>query len=396
MRRKLTKKTIDSIPAGPPKGKWYGDAEMGGLFLVSYPAVKSFFVRYTTPGGKRRVIKIGRYGVLTPEQARDRARELLASASLGQDPGAARDKARTVPSWGDWVDTHLARVRLTKKSPREDERFLGVPRKGRDPEDPYAGLWRRWKARPIDTVTAEDIEGFRTELGKSHRPASNRWLASVRSCLSAAKRSGHIALNPAKGLTPFRENPPRQRTLAAGEMEALVKAIQEDPDPFARAALFLLIETGARLSEVTRAKWEDLDLGADIPLWRIPSPKSGNAQVQPLASTTVALLAKLPRFGPYVIAGRFKDRPRADLRGPWERALERAGLTGAGLRGHDIRRTFGLHLSRSAGLHVASKLLRHSTVRITERVYSPLGLKELHDALEHRAPVVPISRKKKA
>ncbi len=49
---------------------------------------------------------------------------------------------------------------------------------------------------------------------------------------------------------------------------------------------------------------------------------------------------------------------------------------------HDIRRTFGLEVSRAAGLHVASKLLGHSTVKVTERVYAPLQEKELREAAE--------------
>jgi integrase len=49
---------------------------------------------------------------------------------------------------------------------------------------------------------------------------------------------------------------------------------------------------------------------------------------------------------------------------------------------HDIRRTYGLHVARTAGLHIASKLLRHGDVRITEKVYAPLGLGDLADAVK--------------
>lgn len=49
---------------------------------------------------------------------------------------------------------------------------------------------------------------------------------------------------------------------------------------------------------------------------------------------------------------------------------------------HDLRRTFGLHIAQRAGLHVASKLLRHSDIRITERVYVPLGFEALREAIE--------------
>jgi hypothetical protein len=47
---------------------------------------------------------------------------------------------------------------------------------------------------------------------------------------------------------------------------------------------------------------------------------------------------------------------------------------------------------------VASKLLRHSDIRVTERVYAPLGIDELREAMgkaqEQRAEVVEREREK--
>jgi len=55
-------------------------------------------------------------------------------------------------------------------------------------------------------------------------------------------------------------------------------------------------------------------------------------------------------------------------------------------------------VSKQAGLHVASKLLRHSDIRVTERVYAPLGIDELRVAMgqaqEKREEVVARERGK--
>jgi integrase len=396
VKKNLTKRTVDAIPAGSPNGTWYPDTELPGFFLVSYATgKKTFFVRYRTPSGGRRVVKVGPYGSLTVDKAREKAKEYLSTANLGGDPGAEKQRRRDLPTWGEWVKTYLTRVRLTKRRPREDERFLGETWDGRDTSDVYSALRRRWQGRPLDELAVEDVEDFRAELGKEHRPAANRWLASVRACLAAAKRSGHIRFNVAAGLKAFREAPPRARVLTSDEMEALLRAIKAEEDAHARAALSILVETGCRLSEVLRAQWGDFDLEADLPTWRIPSPKSGTPQTLPLAKSTSALLKKVPHFGCYVIAGRFKDRARFDLSGAWERAKEAAGLKDAGIRIHDVRRTFGLSLAQTAGLHVASKLLRHADIRVTERVYAPLGLEDLRAALEKRAPVLVFDGKRK-
>jgi len=378
-RIKLTKRTIDALPPGPPKGRWVLDSEMTGFFLACYPTKKVFHVRLNI-GSQRRVLKIGSYGVLTVDQARERAREFLASAALGHDPAEERRKARTMPTFGSWVETYLGRVALTKKSAKDDERYLAM-------------AVEAWKNMPLDTIQPEDVAVVRQTLSKTKTQA-NRWHASIRSCLQAAVRSGYMRVNPATGLKPFAENAPRARVLSPDELEALLRAVAQEEDVHARAALSILIESGARLSEVLRAKWDDFDLAAGE--WRIPSPKAGRPQTVPLAKSTAALLRKLPHVGCYVILGREADKPRRDLKGPWARAMDRASLTEAGITVHDVRRTFGLSIARSAGLHVASKLLRHADVRVTERVYAPLGIEDLRVALEKRAPVLKFKAKRKA
>ncbi|MBM4369650.1 MAG: site-specific integrase, partial [Deltaproteobacteria bacterium] len=177
---------------------------------------------------------------------------------------------------------------------------------------------------------------------------------------------------------PFREGPPRDRVLSADELPRVLAAFDALPDPHVRAAFVLLMDTGARKSEALRARWCDFDL--DGGTWRIPSPKAGRPQVIPLAPHTVAFLRTVPRVGPWFCPGRDPTEPREDLKGPWARIREAADLDGVTI--HDLRRTFGLAVARAAGLHVASKLLRHSDIRITERVYAPLGLDDLRNALD--------------
>ncbi|MCL4810812.1 MAG: site-specific integrase, partial [Thermoanaerobaculia bacterium] len=221
---------------------------------------------------------------------------------------------------------------------------------------------------------------------------ANRWTGAVRACFSAAIRAGHLSMNPARGHTPLLEAAPRARVLSPDEMERFLRALEAEPDVHVRAGFRLLVETGARLSEVLRARWADVDL--DAGLWRIPSPKSGHPQVVPLGSRTVAMLARLSRKGPYVVAGRKAEEPRADLKKPWERLRTEAAL--GDVRIHDIRRSFGLEVAKKAGLHVASKLLRHSSIKVTEAAYAPLGLDELREAVEKRADVLPFPEQKKS
>ncbi len=381
---KLTKKNIDRLPKSKKThGTRYYDTETQCFGLVTYPTGrKSFFIEYGDRGRRRRMT-LGAYGRLTPDQARELAKQKMAEVSQGTDPLDERQKRRHALIFGEWADTYLEKVKQRKKHPREDTRYLGRAKE-------------HWGKRPLHSITTEDVEKLRDIIiAGGSRIAANRWLASVRACLQDAWRLSKVDSNVAMKVKPIPENDPRARVLSDKEFERFIDAIHllAETKRFDRsvyAAFLLLVETGARMSEVLHAKWEDIDL--DEGLWRIPRPKSGRPQVQPLSPNSVALLDQLPRRSIYIIPGRKPDRPRSDLQKPWAFIKEKAKLDGVTI--HDIRRTFGLQIAKTKGLHVASKLLRHSDIRVTERHYAPLGIEELRDALVEREKVLPLRRKR--
>jgi integrase len=372
-RIRFTQKAVDTLPPGEAAGTWWSDTETEGLYVVRYAGpLRVYKVRFRA-NGRRRCMKLGRADRITLTQARERARHLLAKAELGADPATEKDRARKMPTWSAWTKTYLERVALKKKSPREDRRFLG----------PDSASVRAWGTRPINEIGREDVERLHVALKKTPTGA-NRALASIRACLSAAVKAGYIPVNLAKGIEHFRESPPRARVLTDPEMGRLRRSLAAE-DPWNRAAFALLILTGARVSEVLRAKHEDFDLRAGT--WRIPSPKSGYPQMVPLPAVIVKMLTDLPHSGPYVIPSQSRTRPRSNLQGAWGRVRDSAKLTGVWL--HDLRRTFGLSVTQLAGLYTASKLLRHSSVQVTERSYAPLAMKALLVATEQRAAALP-------
>jgi len=376
---KLTKRLIDSLAA--PVGKdrvRVTDSDLTGFgVMVHASGRKSFFVRYG-PRGRRRNVTLGEYGPLTPDAARGMALELLGKVAGGGDPLAEREAHNAMPTFSEWRDTYMVEVERRKKHPRNDRHYLSMAAE-------------RWGNRRLDSLTVADVRKvFETVSARGQRINANRWLASVRACLQAAWREDLLPANPALKVRPNRENPPRDRVLSDEEFRGLLAAIATLKDIHIRAAFTILIETGARLSEVLHAQWSDMDL--DTGVWRIPSTKAGRPQVVPLAPSTVAVLAGLKRDGPFVVAGRYHDRPRSDLKRPWAKLQTAAGIEDVHI--HDLRRTFGLHIARRAGILVASRLLRHSDIRVTERHYAPLGLDDLRKALDAReADVIPLRKK---
>jgi integrase len=378
---KLTKRVIDALPL--PEGKssrrFYYDCDLAGFGIMVRSSGRKVFVVQYGPSRARKRMALGPYGPLTPDAARAMAREILGKVVAGNDPLAEREKARGVPTFQEWAESYMVEVERRKKEIRKDRYFLltvSIPRLG---------------GKRLDEITVEDVRRlFEAITARGTRIQANRWLGSIRACLQAAWREDKIPTNPAMKVKPNPENPPRDRVLSDDELRRLLAAVDALPDVHVRAAFALLIETGARLSEVLRAEWSHFDL--DQGIWRMPKTKSGRPQFLPLAPSTVATLASLPRRGRFVVEGRAPDRPRTDLKRPWELIQQRADILDVHM--HDLRRTFGLHIARRSGLHVASRLLRHSDIRVTERVYAPLGFAELREAMEGReADILPFRGK---
>jgi integrase len=244
----------------------------------------------------------------------------------------------------------------------------------------------QWDRRPLAEITTRDVETLRNRIAQRGSTQANRWLANVRASLSHAVRLGHLEKNPAAFVPLLRENTPRTRTLTVAEEKRLRDALAKHPDPFLRVAFVLLLDTGARLSEVLRAKWEHFDLDPEdhSGTWRIPSPKAGRPQAVPILPHVGEVIAATPRLeekGAYLVPGRNPLVPRTDLKKPWAKLRDSAKI-GADVRIHDLRRSYGLRVTLSQGIFAASKLLRHSDSRITEKVYAPLAPEDLRGFAE--------------
>jgi integrase len=136
-------------------------------------------------------------------------------------------------------------------------------------------------------------------------------------------------------------------------------------DPYAVAAIRLLIVTGARLRKILDAQWQHVDFEHGILF--LPDSKTGRKPVY-LSAPAMQVLASLPRLegNPYIIAGMKDAAPRADLKKPWAAVTKAAGLDGA--RIHDLRHSFAsIGAGASLGLPVIGKLLGHSQPSTTAR-----------------------------
>lgn len=226
---------------------------------------------------------------------------------------------------------------------------------------------------------------------------ANRTIAVLSSIYTFARSRELVpdGIHPTQRLDKFSEHE-RERFLTDDELDRLGSALREGEtkgipwdidqdkptakhlaarkhrftkiDPFAAAAIRLLIFTGCRLREILHLKWDSVDIGRFL-----PDSKTGKRGIV-LNAPALAILAKLPRIGDYVIAGQAAgtdaDKPRADLKRPWQTVAKRAGLEGA--RIHDLRHTHAsVGVGAQLGLPIIGKLLGHARSTTTERYAIP-------------------------
>lgn len=390
-RFSITKAFINALKT-PEKITWYHDRDLPGFAIVVHPSgIKSFMVRYTVRGaGIRRMTAIGRWGIVKLEPARNRAKEILGAVALGADPLAESQ----CPTWFDWTTTYYERTAPKRKRPEEHARYLGFTEEkskigGGVTDGTFREIRQKWGPFRLDQITVEDIERAREKVREGGKIKAHRWLVHVAACFSAAVKAELIRRNPAQKVERERGNPARDRVLSDEEMKKLLAAADADEDPHARAAVLLAVWTGARKGELLNLEWKHVDLKARMV--RQPDSKSGRPRLLALPPDAVTMLEKLPRLGPYVVAGKDPKWPRYDLKGVWVRITERAGLVGITM--HDVRRTWGLALSRSVGIHIASKGLGHQSITETEAVYAPESFAAVQKAVDERAKLLPFPKK---
>ena len=123
-------------------------------------------------------------------------------------------------------------------------------------------------------------------------------------------------------------------------------------DPFAVAAIRLLILTGARLREILHARWEHADIERGVIF--LVNSKTGRKPVY-LSAAALEVLAGLPRIegNPYIIPGSNVGQPKVDLKKPWAALCKAAELDGVRL--HDLRHSFA-SIGASRRLRMAQQL----------------------------------------
>lgn len=354
---KLTKRVVDV--AGPRENQYtIWDSETRGFGLRVTPAgVKSFIVDYRTTSGQRRRLTLDRFGTLTCDQARDRARVVLGQVAQGLDPLDVLRRTKEAPTMKELGREYFARHADLHKKPKsiaEDHRLLDDC------------ILPDLKDHKVGEVTRSDVARLHSKMSKTPTQA-NRAVALLSKMFSLAELWGYRPdhSNPCYHVQRYPEAR-RKRYMSAEEVKRLgiVLENEEAKSPACVLAVRLLLLTGMRLSEVLGLRWESVDLQGGV--IHLPDSKTGEKDVQ-LGAAAVQLLLDAPKDSEWVVpSSRRRGRPMTNLNGFWEKVRTDADIEDVRL--HDLRHTFGA-TGAGAGLSlvIVGGLLGHSQPATTAR-----------------------------
>ena len=382
---KLTKRFVDTVrPSERDIVLWDDDLERFGL-RVKPSGAMTYVVQYRNSAGRTRKLALGRVGVLTPDEARKRARKALGRVAEGHDPSAIRAATRNAATVKDLCDAYLAAA--------DKGLILG---KGGRPKAALTVANDRYKigahikpllgTLPVAAVTRQDVVKFLTavQTGKTARKrpkdekrqgmmvaggpgAAARTVGLLGAVFSWAVEHGYRADNPVRGIKRPADKV-RRAFLGMDDYrklgEALATAEGEGENPKAIAAIKLLALTGCRRGEVASLRWSEVDMqGRQL---RLTATKEGYS-VRPLGQAAADLLGDLTRGDAgHVFAVGDGDAPYAGLSAAWERIATRAKLQGVTL--HTLRHSFAT-VANTLGLSEAAMagMLGHARHSVTAR-----------------------------
>ena len=337
---RLTDISIRTLkPPDTGQKTYFDDALTGFGVRISQGGAKTFVLIH---GQDRKRISLGRVGIISLAQARDKGRKLLAEKTLGLvgPPTTSFESAK---------DLFLASCdnRLRARTIADYKRLL-------------ERHFSKFRTRALASVQSHEI-GSTIDGLKETPVEQNHAFATARTLFRFCVRRGLIPRSPMEGMNLPSRIHTRDRMLDGPELAAVWKAAAEIGYPF-RSIVQLLLLSGQRKGEIALLEWGWIS-GDTI---TIPAAvaKNHRAHTFPIGALTKDVLAHVPRAGDRLFTVYNWDAKTDDLR-------ERAGIPHFVL--HDLRRSFASHMaSLEVPPHVVERLLNHvsGTVSGVSAIYN--------------------------
>lgn len=238
-----------------------------------------------------------------------------------------------------------------------------------------------FSGRSLESLTRTDINQYIEKRKKDGVAAAT--INKELSLLGVALNWVRVELewnipNPAHG-RKLKEAGPRERWLSNEEASALLAAASKClKAPYLVDFIKLGLYTGMRPGEILGLEWKRIDLKEGLIYLTSGDQKNGkigsvplNREAQSAILTRQGFREKYCPDSPWVFCTKDGERI-ASIRKAFAAAVSKAGLKD--VHPHDLRRTCGSWLAQAGvSIQAVSAVLRHSDIRITDRVYAHLA-----------------------
>lgn len=354
---KLTRRAIEAFAPPAEKQIVHWDSDIRGLGVRVLPSgLKTFILQYRNAEGVKRRINLGRYGVLTIEQARDIAKIKLGQIAGGEDPADEIQQARKAMTVEEMCDWYLKEARAGNILGRKN-RPIKTSSLDMDESRIKTHIKPLLGKRLVRHLTIADVEQMQTDVknGKTAKPRSGgrggqatggagvagRCVGTLQAIIGHAKHKGLLTEHPTKGAKKL-SSKKKDRRLNVEEIGALGKAIayaeRNGENPTGLAVIRLLLLSGYRREEAQamHRSWVHPDGGYVA----FPDTK-GDAQLRAIGPAAIRVIETQPLTlgNPHVFPSATADGPFTAVRSCLDRVCKFAGLSG--VTPHTLRHTFG-------------------------------------------------------
>lgn len=389
------------LPKLKPQAKYYDvwDNKLGGFHLRVNPTGK---MTYRCAYARNKVATLGKTSVLTPAQARDRAKQILGDAAVGVYPNLFYEGKLSKLTLRHYLDGDYAQWRLThRKNALEDLARMRV------------NFFPDLGDLILPEITPLLVEKWRLKkLNKSIKAATvNRDIAFLKAALAKAVEWNFIESNPIGKVKPIKvdksakvryldkEEVTRLRNVLNEREEKLIEGRKSanawrrergypelpiDSADYMKPLILLSINTGLRRGEILNLTWDNIDLARAVLTVIGDTAKSGSTRHIPLNAEALSVLqqwrARACSPLELVFPGKKGDKLKS-VKKAWARILKLAEIKS--FRWHDLRHHFASKLAMGGvDLNTIRELLGHSDIQMT--------LRYAHLAPQHKAKAVAV------
>lgn len=354
---KLTKRAIEAVPQTEKGQVFYTDSDLPGFYLIVGQCVKTFAVQKDIRGKSIRYT-IGRYGQLTPENARKIAQTKLFEMAQGLNPNILEREQQEKNVTLDQVFNEYLDIRKKLK-----------PRTRKDYRDMMDLYLRDWLSKRMEDITKQMIAQRHAKIARDHGPyPANKIMRILRALFNYAIATyDTLPANPVLYLTHvkawFKEER-RRSYIQPSQLGSWWKAVNALENNDYRDFLILLLFTGLRRNEASTLRWEDINIKDQT--FTIRETKNGDPLTLPISTHLLEMFENRKRqYGNYefVFPGPGKLKHFVEPKKGIKKVIE---MTGINFTCHDLRRTF---ITIAEGLDVSAyalkRLINHRVTDIT-------------------------------